>query len=1248
MSQSIRQSELFAGQDWQVLYRAFTDVNFNASDPPSINRALRAYIQQNYPENFNDWIESSEFVAIIDLLSWLAGTLAFKTDLNARESFLETAEARESILRLARFISYNPRRNQCAQGLVKLVEVMTDDDVQDGFGTNLNSTTIQWDNPDDPDWFERFVLVLNSAFISTNQFGVPLKDGQVGSVATQLYRVNNQMSEANMGFSAKASGTAMDFEIVNADFDDGGGFFEREPDYANAFNLFYRNDGNGNASSATGFFMMFKQGTLQRALFNLPTPVENNVLDIDTTNVNDTDVWVQTVTDSGSVIKSWSKVPAIFNENITYNNYDPVIRDIFSVLTRTDDAVSVRFSDGRFGNVPTGNIRVFYRTSNGLQYQIRPTDMSRLKLVLPYYNRRGVKKNLTLTFSLQVAVSNSVPRETDDQVKARAPSVYATQNRMVSGEDYNTFPLQSNLAVKLKAINRVYSGHSRFIDLNDPTGTYQDVDVFADDGIFFREPYNIYTEVPVSLAQSAGEIVSIYIQPTLNRQEVVNYAQDYLLHQSDEILADVNSPAGIIWNRADADVSFSSTGYFSNASTYLVEGAIVEFESNGSRVWATIANMSGDGTEPPPAGTAGPVTLSLSIPDKSTITRLIPRFNSGLDSTTTTLIETYLTDNQSFVLWFDYAVDPNSGLSSWIVTDPPVSTDFVPNATSFKVMTVDYGAGGIWSIVANGLRYVFESLKKVQWYNDGRRTVDAETGADTMDYVRVMKTNESFASHGGEPLPKNYDLAVKRIYINRNGSADPKRVTVSFADYNLNGYPDDPTTFESVSDPHNQGRYLFWQNTDLGYQPLIGVVNVFETEQLRRDLGGDAYPDGSVAFQISANSVTTRENTFWIKTSDTNAENGWVVQRAGAFTYGIGRGPNIAATWTGAPNPQEPGNPNGDSPDWQDWWEEILAPTWITPAGSLLDVTEGTQVFGTLLATDPQGLPITYLANSQLLPGGTDANGVVLDATTGVFSGLLPLADGGDQTWSFGVQATNGVISAPRSFSIRASAAVPAPEWQTDFGSIGAFLPDTVISMQFTAIDPDNRLLTYTKSSGSFPAGIFLTADGVLKGTMPLVSNATQISETYVFTLRANNGYTYTDRKFSLDLTSHSPPVWNAQVSNGVATIGYNPRLGTSLGPHGFFPTSDGSANNIYLTIVAGQGPLANANVYFANGLNFGPDLVTVPSSPPTTIRTAELYSPNVQGVANNTVINFTLRASYGSANSVVYTDQPFAIKITT
>ena len=80
MAVNFRQQNLFLGENWTTLYRAFSQINFNASDPPSINAALRQYIQTNYPEDFNDWIESSEFVAIIDLLSWLAGNLAFKTD----------------------------------------------------------------------------------------------------------------------------------------------------------------------------------------------------------------------------------------------------------------------------------------------------------------------------------------------------------------------------------------------------------------------------------------------------------------------------------------------------------------------------------------------------------------------------------------------------------------------------------------------------------------------------------------------------------------------------------------------------------------------------------------------------------------------------------------------------------------------------------------------------------------------------------------------------------------------------------------------------------------------------------------------------------------------------------------------------------------------------------------------------------------------------------------------------------------
>ena len=891
MSSALRQSELFAGSDWRVIYRAFTSVNFNASDPPSINRALRSYIQTNYPENFNDWIESSEFVAIIDLLSWLAGTLAFRTDLNARESFLETAEARESILRLARFISYNPRRNQPAKGIVKLVEVSTDDDVVDAYGQSLSGVPVQWDNPDDPDWFESFVTVLNASFISTNPFGVPLKSGMVGDAKTQLYRMNNRMSDLLLGFNAKVSGTSMDFEIVNTDFNDGGGFTEIEPDFDNAFHLAYRSDGNGNSSPQSGFFMMFKQGTLRRETFGLTVPIENRVLDLGATGVNDTDVWVQTTSDTGAVMKNWKKVPAIFNENITYNNYPSSVRDIFSVITRDEDAVSVRFSDGRFGNVPVGNTRIWYRTSNGMRYQIRPADMTRIKIPISYTNRRGVKKTLSLTFSLQTTVSNSTPRETDEQIKARAPSVYATQNRMVSGEDYNTFPLQSNLAVKLKAVNRVYSGHSRFIDLNDPTGNYQDLNVFADDGVYFSEDYKLYTEIPLSKNATSSEIVTSFIQPTLNRTEVSNYVRS-------ELLSRAKTPGQTLtWNTANNE-TFKHTGTLSGALTpeeeaHLTQGSVIEFAPSpdtGARKWATFMSVLGDRDEAGPSGSAGPVTLSAIIPNGWVVTRIVSAFNATIGAETATAIR----DHVSAPVGFQLVYGVLSSSFQLVELSDALTDDQIP------VAKVTYVSNAAWRVTANGQRFVFESLKKVHWYNDGRRALDAETGIEKRDIIRILKVNEDITSLSGKSLGKHYELAVDKLYRNRDGSADPKRVTVVLNDNDLDGTSDQPDLFNIVV---GSGQRLFWKITADGNVPIYDVVMYDNATARLASL--EPATKGVVAFDVDT-------KTFWVRntvpqTGDTDPNKGWVVQRLGVFAHGLGRGPNMAKTLNDvALEPQDP------------------------------------------------------------------------------------------------------------------------------------------------------------------------------------------------------------------------------------------------------------------------------------------------------------------------------------------------------
>ena len=68
MAQNIRQSSLFAAEDFSVVYESFAQADFQSYDFDTIRNSMVNYINNNYPENFNDWISSSEFVSLIELM----------------------------------------------------------------------------------------------------------------------------------------------------------------------------------------------------------------------------------------------------------------------------------------------------------------------------------------------------------------------------------------------------------------------------------------------------------------------------------------------------------------------------------------------------------------------------------------------------------------------------------------------------------------------------------------------------------------------------------------------------------------------------------------------------------------------------------------------------------------------------------------------------------------------------------------------------------------------------------------------------------------------------------------------------------------------------------------------------------------------------------------------------------------------------------------------------------------------------
>ena len=82
MSATGRQNNLFLAEDWKKIYQTFKNADFTSYDFENMRRVMIQYLRENYPEDFNDYIESSEYLALIDLIAFLGQSLAFRMDLN--------------------------------------------------------------------------------------------------------------------------------------------------------------------------------------------------------------------------------------------------------------------------------------------------------------------------------------------------------------------------------------------------------------------------------------------------------------------------------------------------------------------------------------------------------------------------------------------------------------------------------------------------------------------------------------------------------------------------------------------------------------------------------------------------------------------------------------------------------------------------------------------------------------------------------------------------------------------------------------------------------------------------------------------------------------------------------------------------------------------------------------------------------------------------------------------------------------
>jgi hypothetical protein len=265
--------------------------------------------------------------------------------------------------------------------------------------------------------------------------------------------------------------------------------------------------------------MYTKQGTLKRYSFTFNNPIPNTFIDINVENVNDIDVWVQSLDYYDGVTETWEKVDTVSGQNVFFNNVSN--RKKYEIETREDDKIRVIFGDGDFSDMPVGKLAIWARQSENKSVQIPKNKIVQSPIQISYESTTGQIEHFTFTYSLTTSLQNNSESESIERVRFAAPKIFYTQNRMVNGEDYNTFLFKDPSVLKLKAFNRTYVGQSRYLSPTDATGMYQSIKIFGDD----LRIYYDFSKSTQSTSTSSRQLIDSVIEPLLATKEVQTLIQ---------------------------------------------------------------------------------------------------------------------------------------------------------------------------------------------------------------------------------------------------------------------------------------------------------------------------------------------------------------------------------------------------------------------------------------------------------------------------------------------------------------------------------------------------------------------------------------------------------------------------------------------------------------------------------------------------------------------------------------------------
>jgi hypothetical protein len=511
--------------------------------------------------------------------------------------------------------------------------------------------------------------------------------------------------------------------------------------------------------------------------------------------------------------------------------------------------------------------------------------------------------------SLKASVYNAAATESNDSIKEKAGQVYYSQNRMITAEDYQIVPLSaSQEIVKVRSVNRSASGISRAKEILDPTGAYSNVNVFAEDGILYREE----SVQRFTFSFNNRNDIQSTIDKSVEAKLKEAYArQFYYLKYGTKDLATLTAT----WNSTTKSTN-SNTGYFNSGGAlvtgdfatsnlkYAKPGALIKFTSpdtrefkNGvlvtagtdeaeDRVWAKIGSVVGDGAN---GGTGnlesgtGPITLANIIPQGSILNAIIPNLTTSFTSS----LETDLIDRIESYEDFGLRYDVDS--ETWKVitaTNLSTSTNFsLTNTGSTAGTNADASwwfkftnDGNTYTVQYRKLDYIFESESQNKFHYDVEEKIyDYTTGKSVKDTVSILKINSIVSSGNSVGYPLTWQ--VVDVVTEADGFRDNRKVKVGFFDDDDDGVVDNPELFDIFVEPTVSEstkfvffeKYISYDNIER-FRPYAATNFVVTENEADINLNTTTYDDGQLFYFYSATEDVVKSYSSTTNTLSTSTD----------------------------------------------------------------------------------------------------------------------------------------------------------------------------------------------------------------------------------------------------------------------------------------------------------------------------------------------------------------------------------------